>query len=782
MKTTLVMIALLFCNQTSLAQSTLAQSTLADAAERRDWASVEKQIANTDVNAKQVDGMTALHWAVYHQQGSTVEKLIAAKCDVNAATQYSVTPLSLASSMSDAEIVKDLVAAGADVDAKMPGGETILMIAARTGNADTIDCLLKQDAKVNANDNNKQTALMWAAAEGNADAVIALIDGGADLNATSKSGFTAMMFAAREGRLEVIKRLLAAGEDVNAVMKSSGSGQRVPRDGTSALIMAIESRHFELAKYLIDQGADPNDQRCGFAPLHMMSWVRKPNWGEGPDGDPQRQGSGNLSSMQFVAALIDAGADVNLKLEKGKSGKAFLNHKGATPVLLAGKTADLEFIQYLVDRGADPLLGNADGCTPLMACAGIGVRAVGEEAGLEPEVIETIKYLISLGADVNTVDKNKETAMHGAGYRNFPAVVEFLTLQGADPDKWNHKNRSGWTPVMIAQGHRPGSFKPSPETVAAMQAAIDAKSPERRATERRDNESGTPKLILEEGAGEGPAWHPEHGLFFSGPAGITRLALDGKTELFLPNAGSNGLMFERDGRLLICQPKQRRVSRMDVATKELTILTDSFEGKKFNSPNDITVDSKGRIYFSDPRYGDRDDMQIVDDDGRAVEGVYRIDTDGFVSRIITHEVDRPNGVLVTPDDKYLFVADNHNNMVGAARKLWRFDLNADGTVDSASKKLILDWKTGRGPDGMAIDENGTLYVAGGRNEANLPSETADDFKGGVYVLSQTGERLDFIPIPRDEVTNCTFGGPDRKTLYITAGGTLWSTPVKVAEK
>ncbi len=291
---------------------------------------------------------------------------------------------------------------------------------------------------------------------------------------------------------------------------------------------------------------------------------------------------------------------------------------------------------------------------------------------------------------------------------------------------------------------------------------------------------GDPVLVLKTGANEGPTWHPDHGLFCSGHEGITRVSLDGKVDLFLPDAGSNGLLFDRQGRLLICQPKKHRVSRMDVENKDLEVLTDSFDGGAYNSPNDITVDSQGRIYFSDPRYGDRDGMKLADDDGKMVEGVYRIDNDGSVHRIITHEIDRPNGVLVTSDDKYLFVADNHNNTVGAPRQLLRFDLNADGTVDLGSKKLILDWKTGRGPDGMAIDEKGQLYVAGGRNEANLPNETARDFKGGVYVFSPAGEPIDFIPIPRDEVTNCSFGGKDSKTLYITAGGTLWKTRTKTA--
>ena len=287
-------------------------------------------------------------------------------------------------------------------------------------------------------------------------------------------------------------------------------------------------------------------------------------------------------------------------------------------------------------------------------------------------------------------------------------------------------------------------------------------------------EDGTqPQMVLESGAGEGPAWHPDFGLFFSGPRGITLLKTTGERQLFLQNAGSNGLLFNHQGQLLICQPGFRRVSRFDVRTRKLKVLTNSYDGKPYNQPNDITVDSKGRIYFSDPKYGPREGMELRDTDGREIEGVYRIDPDGKVTRIITHEVDRPNGVVVSPDDRYLFVADNNNNNVGAARKLWRFNLQADGSVDLKSQKLIYDWKTGRGPDGMVLDQKGRLYVAGGLNHPNLPNET-DDLKGGVYVFSPEGNRVAFAPVPRDEVTNCTFGGADLKTLYITAGGTLWS--------
>ncbi|MBI3822529.1 MAG: SMP-30/gluconolactonase/LRE family protein, partial [Planctomycetes bacterium] len=198
------------------------------------------------------------------------------------------------------------------------------------------------------------------------------------------------------------------------------------------------------------------------------------------------------------------------------------------------------------------------------------------------------------------------------------------------------------------------------------------------------------------------------------------------------------------------------------------------EGKRYNNPNDLTIDSKGRIYFSDPRYGSRDGMEILDEKGRTIEGVYRIDLDKKVTRIIGRELDRPNGILVSPDDKYLFVADNNNSSLKGARKLWRFNLKQDGTVDFASKKMLYDWGLGRGPDGLKQDREGRLYVAGGLNKPSPPFEPATDKKGGIYVLTPEGKLLTFLNVPRDEVTNCAFGGADLKTLYITGGGTLFS--------
>jgi gluconolactonase len=278
------------------------------------------------------------------------------------------------------------------------------------------------------------------------------------------------------------------------------------------------------------------------------------------------------------------------------------------------------------------------------------------------------------------------------------------------------------------------------------------------------------------GATEGPVWHPEKGLYFSGGGGTAIRTLSEEIlAVELPGGGTNGLLIDSQMRLVACQPGAKRVIRIE-SDGSLTILADNYRGAKFNSPNDLAVDSQGRIYFTDPRYGFRDGMELKDSGDRLVEGVYRIDAPGEVSRVITHAVDRPNGILVSPGDEFLYVADNNNDTAGGARKLWRFDLRADGSVDTRTKTLIFDWGDSRGPDGLEMDRAGTLWVAAGRNAPSPPHETIN-FPAGVYVFSPGGDLLALVPIPKDETTNVAFGGNDLRTLFITAGGTLLSIRV-----
>jgi ankyrin repeat protein len=248
------------------------------------------------------------------------------------------------------------------------------MTAARTGKVRPVNALLKRGADVNAKERRGQTALMWAAADGQTQAVQLLIKAGADVHAAlPDSGFTAFFFAVREGRIQVARALLQAGAGVNETIQPRKSSARGPRKGMSPLLLAVENGHFDLAIALLDAGADPNDQRSGFTALHALSWVRKPNRGDDPDGEPAPIGSGQLSSLQFVRMLVAHGADVNARLKNGKSAPGSYSKVGATPFLMAAATADAAYMRLLVELKADPLLPNADNCTPLLAACGIGV-------------------------------------------------------------------------------------------------------------------------------------------------------------------------------------------------------------------------------------------------------------------------------------------------------------------------------------------------------------------------------------------------------------------------
>src|SRR5262245_6721435 len=461
------LIVLLLGSGSSPAQSA---ALLADAAEKQDRAKLSALLKQgTDVNATQADGTSALHWAADHDDLSLVTLLLKSGANVKAANRYGVTPLSLACTNGNAEIVELLLEAGADANKTLHGGETALMTAARTGKPGPVKALLARGAEVNAKDRKGQTALMWAAAEGHADVVSLLLAAKSDFTTPTPAGFTPLLFAAREGRLDVARVLLKAGADINDAIPAKKAVPRGPKPGTGALHMAVENGHFELAIALVKAGADPNDQRPGYGALHMLSWVRKPSRGDDEEGDPPPIGSGKLTSLEFVKEMVANGARVNLQSKTGLTGRGILNKPGATPFLAAASTADVPLLELLAELGADPQLANSQHTSPLLAAAGVGVGAPEEAPGTEPDVLEAVKLLLKLGADVNAVDDDGETAMHGAAYRNHPKVVQLLADKGARIAVWNKANKAGLTPLVIAEGHRPGlNFRPSPETVAAL--------------------------------------------------------------------------------------------------------------------------------------------------------------------------------------------------------------------------------------------------------------------------------------------------------------------------
>ncbi len=467
----LMMIGLSISTVPIFQRAVLAQSmaVLADAAERQELSRLQKQIASgANVNVPQADGMTALHWAVLHDDESATTMLIEAGAEIDSVSRYGVTPLSLACRNGSGSLVRRLLESGADPGVALPGGETPLMIASRTGRLEPVACLLGHGADPNAKESKGQTALMWAAAEGHLEVVDALLAAGADSHTSLTSGFTPLFFAVREGRMDVAKRLLDAGVDVNDVMSPQKRVRKGPTEGISPLILAVENGHFDLAVMLLEAGADPNDQRSGYTAIHTLTWVRKPKRGDEDDGDPSPVGSGARTSLQLVRELTRFDTDFDARLIRGPAPRARLSKIGATAFLMACETADLPLLQLLVELGADPTIGNSDGCTPLMAAAGIGQDGRGEEAGTEEEALRCVEYLVSLGADVNVVDNNGQTAMHGAAYKSAPSIVRYLASRGADVAIWNRPDRYQRTPLHLAHGHRPGNFKPSPETIEAL--------------------------------------------------------------------------------------------------------------------------------------------------------------------------------------------------------------------------------------------------------------------------------------------------------------------------
>ncbi len=403
------------------------------------------------MNTAQVDGTTALHWAVFHDDAEAVRLLVRARANVNAVNRYGVPPLALASTNGNAAIVALLLEAGADANASMKGAETVLMLAARSGNAEAVKALLAHGAKVEARERRGQTALMWAAAEGHTAVARALIDAGADLKATVESGFTPFFFAVREGHLDVVRAFLAAGIDVNAMLQSQGASS----PGVSPLVLAVQNGQFDLAIALVDAGANPNDVRTGFAPLHLIPWVRRPD--NSDISDPASPaGSGRLSSLQFIREMVKRGASVNVRAPKGAPKQPNTSSKveteGATPFLFAADRSDLPLMRLLVELGADPLLPNFNNTTPLMAAAGVGTGEPLEEAGEESEALEAVKMLLDLGADINAVNDDGETVMHGAAHNIYPLVLKLLADRGVDPKVWSRPNKYGRTPLFIAEG------------------------------------------------------------------------------------------------------------------------------------------------------------------------------------------------------------------------------------------------------------------------------------------------------------------------------------------
>jgi len=267
---------------------------------------------------------------------------------------------------------------------------------------------------------------------------------------------------------------------------------------------------------------------------------------------------------------------------------------------------------------------------------------------------------------------------------------------------------------------------------------------------------------------EGPAVDRDGNVYFTDIINqrIMKLGADGVLSIYRENSNvANGLLIDPQGRLIACEgaaferPGVKlkgtpRVTRTDLKTGRIEVLAESYQGQPLVGPNDVTIDGRGRLYFTELN-------------GAAV---YRIDAPGQIAKILgAPDVRSPNGIQVSPDDRNLYLVEA-NQAQGGPRLIRSYDLQPDGTV--RNMRVLYDFSPGRSADGMSIDTEGNLYASAGMNQLRGTAETLDT-KTGVYVISPEGKLLTFFPIPEDFITNNAFGGPDMRTLYVTAGKTLY---------
>jgi ankyrin repeat protein len=399
------------------------------------------------------EGAAALIWAATRNDMEMVDLLLRAGADAKAANEYGATALYAAAANGDPAMTVKLLAAGADASAPLGSGETPLMEAARRGNLATVRALLAAKANPNAQEGKGgQTALMWAISERHSDVATELVRQGADVNAHAKSGFTALMFAAQQGDAASARAVLDAGANPNEAM---------PKSGATPLIVASAIGNTEVVSLLLDKGANPNAVDAnGFTSLHHA--VRDSDYGVDP--------ASKATAVKVVKTLLAHGANPNARLQldkekvaaeiKAQAGNAAARTKrtsititeieleGATPVALAAEVNNIEAVKALVEGGADPRVPTDKGTTPLILASGAGTdvqraRSLEERA----TAVQTVRYLVEHGADVNAAGQFGWTALHAASYQGYNDVIEFLASKGA---KLDAMDSLGQTPLSIS--------------------------------------------------------------------------------------------------------------------------------------------------------------------------------------------------------------------------------------------------------------------------------------------------------------------------------------------
>jgi ankyrin repeat protein len=440
-----------------------ADRRLADAARNRDHRAVQALVTGgADVNGRQPDGATALHWAAHWDDLATADTLLTAGAAVDVENDLGVTPLALAATNGSIPMLTRLLDAGASPDAPAGTRETPLMLAARTGVVDAVRLLLDRGADANAVEPAaRQTALMWAAAEKHTAVVKLLVERGAAIGARSQNGYSPLLFAARSGDLDAARILLAAGAPVN---------DAVP-DGTSVLVLATVRGHAALARHLLERGADANASASGYGALHWVagSWETEMT---GPNGirasaDNEWRALGGVPEgrLDLMRALLAHGADPNLPLVKTPPRVGYtqlqVEHRvagtapfpGATPFLLSAMAADVAAMRLLVEYGADPRRTSHDKTTALMVAAGLG-RYLAESRVTPSQAFEAVRLAHELGVPIDAVNDAGNTALHGAAFIKLDEVVEYLIEHGAPIEV---KNKRGQTPETLGDTTRAGS-------------------------------------------------------------------------------------------------------------------------------------------------------------------------------------------------------------------------------------------------------------------------------------------------------------------------------------